>query len=140
MKRINPFLIPWIISIVATTGSLYFSEVMKFVPCTLCWYQRILMYPLAILFGFGFFTKDKHIFNYTYPLILIGYLLSFYHFGIQKLGFHHPMQSCNTGVPCTGHYINWFDFITIPFLSLTAFTLLHIYFWVQVIRNQKASN
>ena len=140
IKKINPFLFPWIVSIVATTGSLFFSEVMKFIPCTLCWYQRILMYPLVILFGFGFFTRDKNIFVYTYPMILMGNIISFYHYGIQKFHFYHPMQLCSSGVPCTGIYINWFGFITIPFLSFIAFSLLHIYFWVQYSNLKKRPN
>lgn len=139
MKRINPFLFPWLITLIATLGSLFFSEVMKFIPCNLCWYQRILMYPLTIFFAFGFFTRDRRIFTYTYPLILIGNFLSFYHYGIQKLGFFHPVQLCSTGVPCSGIYINWLGFITIPFLSFIAFTLLHIYFWIHYYLNKKHS-
>lgn len=126
-KRINPFLLPWLISIVATSGSLYFSEVMKFVPCTFCWYQRILMYPLTILYGFGFFKRDKNIFLYTYPAVILGNSLSFYHYGIQKFGFYHPMSTCSAGVSCSGIYIEWLGFITIPLLSFIAFTLLNIY-------------
>lgn len=139
MKRINPFLFPWLVTLIATLGSLFFSEVMKFIPCNLCWYQRILMYPLTVFFAFGFFTRDRNIFTYTYPLIFIGNLLSFYHYGIQKLGFFHPVQLCSSGVSCSGIYINWLGFITIPFLSLTAFTLLHIYFWIQYFQNKKRS-
>jgi disulfide bond formation protein DsbB len=140
MKRINPFLLPWLISIVATSGSLYFSEVMHFVPCELCWYQRILMYPLVILFGFGFFTRDTNIFKYAYLQILIGNIMSFYHYGIQKLGFYHPMELCSTGIPCTGIYIDWAGFITIPFLSFVAFSLLHIYFWFHLYKSKKTSS
>lgn len=132
IKKINPFLIPWVISIAATFGSLYMSEIMKFVPCNLCWYQRILMYPLVILFGFGFFTKDKNILKYTYPMILIGNIMSFYHYGIQKLGFYHPMNVCSNGISCSGIYIQWFGFVTIPLLSFIAFTILHIYFWINM--------
>ncbi len=139
LKKINPFLFPWFISIIATIGSLFFSEVMKFTPCTLCWYQRILMYPLTILFTFGFFKRDKNIFLYTYPMILAGNLLSLYHYCIQKISSLAPMTVCTMGVPCSGEYINWFGFITIPFLSFVAFTLLHIFFWIQFFRNRKAA-
>jgi disulfide bond formation protein DsbB len=139
MKKINMFLFPWLVSLVATLGSLYFSEIMEFVPCTLCWYQRILMYPLSVLFAFGFFTRDRNLFKYTYPLILIGNVLSFYHYGMQKLGFGASMPVCSQGVSCAGFYINWFGFITIPLLSFVAFSLLHIYFWIQFINNKKRS-
>ncbi|MGF7535685.1 disulfide oxidoreductase [Bacillus mexicanus] len=137
IKKVNPFFFPWIVSIIATSGSLFFSEAMKFIPCTLCWYQRILMYPLVFFFAFGFFKKDKNLFLYTYPMILLGNIISFYHFGIQKLGFYHPIALCQNGINCGSIYINWFGFITIPLLSLTAFTLLHIYFWIQYSSNLK---
>lgn len=136
MKKINPFLFPWIVSIIATSGSLYFSEVMKFVPCTFCWYQRILMYPLTILYGFGFFKRDKNLFLYTYPAVLLGNALSFYHYGIQKFGFYHPMNVCSAGVSCSGIYIEWLGFITIPLLSFIAFTSLNVYI-IFALRKQK---
>lgn len=137
IKQVNPFFFPWIVSIAATSGSLFFSEVMKFIPCSLCWYQRILMYPLVVFFAFGYFKKDMNLFNYTYPMILLGNIISFYHFGIQELGFYHPIALCQNGINCGSIYINWLGFITIPLLSFTAFTLLHIYFWIQFASNNK---
>ena len=70
----------WIIALVATVGSLFFSEVMQLPPCVLCWYQRIAMYPLVIIIGIGIITRDgSRMKNYALPLCLIGLAISIYH-------------------------------------------------------------
>jgi disulfide bond formation protein DsbB len=114
----------WVVAIVATAGSLYFSEVRLFVPCTLCWYQRILMYPLVILLGIASYRQDRGIVPYALPLSVLGAVVALFHYLEQKVpGFAAPTL-CRVGVPCTQEYINWLGFITIPFLALTAFTLI----------------
>ncbi|MGE6260383.1 disulfide oxidoreductase [Heyndrickxia sporothermodurans] len=116
----------WIVSIFAMLGSLYFSEIRHFVPCELCWFQRILMYPLTILIGISVFRKEYQLSIYTAVLSGIGLLTSLYHYSIQKIPFlntHAP--SCGP-VSCTGEYINWLGFMTIPFLALIAFILIFI--------------
>lgn len=116
----------WGVAIVATVGSLYFSEVMGFIPCTLCWYQRILMYPLVVILGVAFYHNDKNIVKYVLPLSIFGMILSGYHYTLQKLPIVQDFGMCKTGVPCSGQYINWFGFITIPFLAFVAFTFITI--------------
>lgn len=118
--------IAWIVSIVATLGSLYFSEIRGFIPCELCWYQRILMYPLVLILGIGTFQSDFSIKKFVLPMALIGWLISFYHYLIQKVPGFAEIKPCVNGVPCSAQYINWFGFITIPFLALTAFTIIII--------------
>ncbi|MGM7700310.1 disulfide oxidoreductase [Pseudalkalibacillus sp. Hm43] len=113
--------IAWIISLVAVLGSLYFSEIAGFVPCQLCWYQRILMYPLAIILGVGLFLDEEKIHWYVLPFSVIGIFVSTYHFLHQKTDLFSKVGSCTQGVPCSGEYINWLGFITIPFLALMAF-------------------
>ncbi|RSL29976.1 disulfide bond formation protein B [Salibacterium salarium] len=114
----------WLISVVATLGSLYFSEGLGYVPCEFCWYQRIAMYPLVLLLGIAAFYHDTKIVPYVLPLSIIGGLVSVYHYLMQKIpGFAAPAP-CADGVPCHVLYINWFGFITIPFLALTAFALI----------------
>lgn len=117
-------LVAWIVSLTATFGSLFASEVMGFIPCDLCWYQRILMYPLAVLLGIAYFTKDKLIYRYTLPLSLTGLLVSGYHYYLQQFAPKDATGFCTAG--CTGKYIDWFGFITIPFLAFVAFGLLSI--------------
>jgi disulfide bond formation protein DsbB len=120
------FFTAWAISVIATFGSLYFSEVLKYAPCELCWYQRILMYPLVLLMGTSIIKKDYHLSIYILPLSIIGVCISFYHYLIQKVDFFASSSiSCGV-VPCTGEYINWLGFITIPFLALIAFTSITI--------------
>lgn len=119
----------WLVSLTATLGSLYFSEIREFVPCELCWIQRIFMYPLTILLGIAVFTDDRVVRKYVLPLTIIGGFVSIYHYLVQKVPGFAEIQPCAQGVPCSGQYINWLGFITIPFLALTAFTLITILMW-----------
>ena|SRR5258708_1966806 len=126
-KYLKYFLyIAWIQSLVAMSGSLYFSEIRKFPPCVLCWYQRILMYPLTFIIAVGIIKKDKDLPYYVLPLSLIGTVIAFYH---NLLYFHIISESlapCVAGVSCTTKFIALFGFVTIPFLSLCAFLVIDI--------------
>ena len=114
----------WLVALVATVGSLYFSEVRHFVPCALCWFQRIFMYPLAILLGIASFKQDKGIVVYALPFTVLGGATAVYHLLEQNVpGFAAPAM-CQVGVACSGKYINWLGFISIPVLALTAFVLI----------------
>jgi len=117
-------ILAWIAAIIATLGSLYFSEVMHFIPCTLCWYQRIFMYPLAIILGIAVYRNDKRIYQYVLPLSIIGVLISGYHTLLQKIPYLQQFEMCTSGVPCSKDYINWLGFITIPLLALIAFIII----------------
>ena len=115
-----------VVSLVATLGSLYFSDIRGFYPCTLCWYQRIFMYPIVLIAGIGLFQKNSKIALTTAIFSIVGGSISLYHYGIQKLSFlQDSAPSCGT-VPCTGQYVNYLGFITIPFLALIAFLLIAI--------------
>lgn len=114
----------FMISLVAMLGSLYFSEIVGFMPCELCWYQRIAMYPIVLISLVGIITKDDFLPNYVLPLSIIGMGISIYHYSLQ-LGLIGDPNSC-TGVSCSARYINYAGFITIPFLALTAFILITI--------------
>ena len=116
----------WLVAIVATLGSLYFSEVRHFVPCTLCWYQRILMYPLVVLLGIAGWRLDRSIRAYALPLSVLGMGFAAFHYLEQMVPGFGAEALCSTGVPCSGRYIEWLGFITIPFLALVAFTLITI--------------
>jgi len=122
----KPLLLAWLAAIIATLGSLYFSEVMHFIPCMLCWYQRIFMYPLAIILGIAFYRNDQGIYRYVLPLSIIGMLISGYHTLLQKLPYLQQFEMCTTGVPCSKDYINWLGFITIPLLAFIAFTIITV--------------
>lgn len=117
----------WAISLIATIGSLFFSEFMGFLPCDLCWYQRIFMYPLVIHIGIAVVRKDFRQSFYAFILATIGGTISIYHYLKQKVPYLKGEISDSCGrIPCTTDYINWFGFITIPFLALTAFSLIAV--------------
>lgn len=107
-------------------GSLYFSEVRGYVPCALCWYQRILMYPLTGLIAFGILRRDRHLPFLVLPFSLLGQGVSTYHYLIQKTTIFGAPTACAAGVPCTTVWINWLGFITIPFLAMIAFLIITI--------------
>ncbi len=120
----------WIISLVAVLGSLYFSEIAGYIPCELCWYQRIFMYPLALLLGIASFRGSNEIVPYTLPLSIVGGMISLYHYLQQKVPWLAQQTPCTQGVPCDRAYINWLGFITIPFLALIAFILITVLLWL----------
>lgn len=124
--RENYLFLSWLVSLVAVGGSLFFSEIMLFEPCRLCWYQRIFMYPLVILLGIAAYKNDKSIIPYAKTLSIIGGCISLFHYLEQKIPFMQTILPCTRGVPCSGQYINWLGFITIPLLALTGFTLIAI--------------
>ncbi|WP_392455640.1 disulfide oxidoreductase [Chryseomicrobium aureum] len=128
----------WLVALVATLGSLYFSNIRGFVPCELCWIQRIFMYPLTIVLGIAAFTNDVRMRLYVLPLTLIGGGISLYHYLVQKVPGFANIKPCVQGVPCNVQYINWFGFVTIPFLALTAFTLITILLFVLHFKLKKA--
>ncbi|OKL35811.1 disulfide oxidoreductase [Domibacillus mangrovi] len=126
LKKDNLLFIAWATSFTAMLGSLYFSEIVGYEPCELCWYQRILIYPLVLLLGLAVVKKDIKAAMYSLLMSGIGGLISLYHYGIQKVTFLTDAAPACGRVPCTGMYINWLGFITIPFLALTAFTIIFI--------------
>ena len=112
-------------ALTALLGSLYFSEIAGFVPCTLCWYQRILMYPLSLIILVGILKQDISLADYVLPFSIIGMGLSSYHYLIQLGVFEHPAV-CSVGIPCNLRYINYLGFVTIPLMALTAFTMITV--------------
>lgn len=128
----NALFLAFAASLFALAGSLYFSEVLGYEPCELCWYQRILMYPLPVILGIAISRKDFGISLYTMILSTIGACISTYHILIQKVPFFTDHAVTCGRIPCTGQYINWLGFITIPVLALTAFIIIFIcslYVW-----------
>jgi disulfide bond formation protein DsbB len=110
-------------ALVSMLGSLYYSEIAGFVPCTLCWYQRILMYPLTVITLVGILSRDRYLPYYALPLSVTGMGLSTYHYLIQ-LGVIGHTAACAVGVPCGLRYVNYLGFVTIPLMALTGFVLV----------------
>ena len=111
------------VALVATIGSLYYSEVKGFVPCELCWYQRILMYPLTAITLVGILHGNRRLPDYVLPFSVVGLAVSTYHLLLQH-GIITHTGACASGIPCNGRYVNYFGFVTIPLMALTAFLLI----------------
>ncbi len=130
MKKIITFIsknalyLALIQAIVATLGSLYFSEIAGYAPCYLCWFQRIATYPIVLILVVGILRRDTKVWQYVLPLISIGWLFSLYH----NLLYYHVLpwwnEPCAQGVSCTTKYISWFGFITIPLLAFISFNVI----------------
>ena len=114
----------FLVSALATGGSLFLSEVANFVPCELCWYQRIFMYPLAITTLVAALFNDHRAARYLLPLPVIGAGVSIYHLLVEN-GVVEQTQACLVSAPggCATKWIDEFGYITIPTLALTAFAL-----------------
>lgn len=110
-------------AIVAMIGSLYFSDIKGYAPCVLCWYQRICMYSLVPILLIGFFRGDQKVYHFVTPLAFIGWVIALYH-NLLYIGIIKNEEFCSTGISCTSKYIEYYDFITIPFLSLAAFSVI----------------
>lgn len=119
-------------ALLGTFGSLFFSEVLGYLPCVLCWYQRIFLYPVVVIGMVAIIEKDPEWWRYTLPLSILGGVVALYqnllYYGVLK----ESVTICRDGVSCTTQYINWLGFIDIPLLSLFAFlamTTLSICAW-----------
>lgn len=129
-KSWTSYFLMWTIALVATLGSLFFSEVMDYPPCVLCWYQRICMYPLTILLLVRLFQKEGAIVPYIFTLATIGQLIAFYHNLLYYKILPENVSPCRQGISCTSVHIEWFGFVTIPFLSWCAFSMIMgLCFW-----------
>lgn len=116
-------------AIIATCGSLFFSEVLFWIPCKLCWYQRILMYPLAPILLIGIARDDRGLHWYGLPLSLTGVAVSLAHY-LEVLSVTPP-SPCVGSVPCNIDYLTPIltgplSFIKIPFLALVAFSVISV--------------
>ena len=111
-----------LVAVAATLGSLWFSERAGFVPCELCWYQRIAMYPLALILTIAAIRRDRRVFTYALPLAVIGALVSAWH--VREQLFPDSAGSCDLFAPCTARWVDGFGFVTIPMMAGGSFLLI----------------
>jgi disulfide bond formation protein DsbB len=116
--------ISWTVALIGTLVSLYFSEVLGWVPCILCWYQRILLYPLVVILAVGILRRDRNVIFYTLPLSVLGMGIALYHQLLQVGIIPEAVAPCTLGVSCAEKQLAWLGFVTIPFLSLVGFTVI----------------
>ncbi len=117
--------VAWLVATVATVGSLIYSEVIHFVPCRLCWYQRIAMYPMAVILLVGAIRKEVAARFYALPLALAGLAIAIWH-NIVQLVPGAEGASCDPSVPCSAKYVDVFGFVSIPFMAGAGFTLIAV--------------
>jgi disulfide bond formation protein DsbB len=122
----------WIPALLAMIGSLYYSEIVHYQPCTLCWYQRIAMYPLVLILGIAAWRRDLGVRIYAIPLAAVGAAISAYHYLLEWFPALDT-GACTVGIPCTQVWFRQFGFVSMPLLALIAF-LLVIAFLLLAIR------
>ena len=120
----NILFLCWLLVSVSAMGSLFFSFVMEFAPCVLCWYQRIFLFPLVLILAIGLFPFDKKVVKYALPLAIAGWLTAVYHNLLYAGIIPKSIQPCSQGVSCTEEYIHLFGFLSIPMLSLLSFSTI----------------
>ncbi len=103
----------------AMAGSLYFSESANYIPCTLCWYQRIAMYPLVVLGAMAWWRGDDPRFTMA-PIAGIGAVISSYHWLLERIP-DLDTGACSATVPCDFVWFEEFGFVTLPFMALCGF-------------------
>lgn len=134
----NILYIAWIQTLAATLGSLYYSEIKNYTPCTLCWYQRILMYPLVFIIAVGILRRDKrNLPYYVLPLCVTGWFIALYHVLLQKGILPEAIAPCSIGASCLTKYTGYFGFITIPVMSLAAFTVINLCMYIYLKANKR---
>ncbi|MDX2415893.1 MAG: disulfide bond formation protein B [Xanthomonadales bacterium] len=114
----------WILVTIATLGSLFFSEVMGVPICTLCWYQRVAMYPLVLILGIGLLPYDRKVLRYATGLAAVGWLIALFHVLLVAGIIPKAAQPCVQGIPCSEAHISLLGFLNIPMLSLLTFTVI----------------
>ena len=114
----------WLIAMAALFGSLFFSEVMGLEPCVLCWWQRIFIYPLAVLFLVGLFPFDRSVVRYTLPLAVIGLGFAVYHYLVYSGVIPESLQPCSEKLSCAEVNLELMGFITIPMLSILSYSAI----------------
>ena len=120
----NSIALAFVVALVSTCGSLFYSNVAGFSPCPLCWFQRIFMYPEVVILGLGLLKKDERVIDYTLPLSIIGLVISLYHNYIVFNGLRSLV--CTASEPCTTNFVLVYGYITIPMMALTAFALISL--------------
>lgn len=114
----------WIVALVTTLGSLYYSKVQGYLPCELCWYQRIVLYPWSVILAIAAWRRDSAIRIYAIPVLCIGVVISIYHSWIQWWPPSNGTSLCTAAAPCTLKYVDEFGFVTLPFMALSAAALI----------------
>lgn len=116
----------WITACIVSLGSLYLSELKRLAPCSLCWYERMCLFPLIILLGVAVYKGFVNIFSYVIAFPVIGFLFSAFHVAIQEIPGFHPIKVCSSNLSCTTKQSIGLGFISPPMIACFAFLILII--------------
>jgi disulfide bond formation protein DsbB len=119
-------LLAWVVATVTTLGSLYYSEHAGFVPCELCWYQRIVMYPLVIVLGVAWLRRDTKVWTTVLVFVVIGAPLSLYHWLVERVPAFAESSSCSVTAPCTAPWFEKLGFVTLAWMAMSSFLLIGV--------------
>jgi disulfide bond formation protein DsbB len=114
----------WILATISTLASLFFSEIVKLPVCSLCWYQRVAMYPLVVILPMALFPFDAKVTRYAGVLVLFGWLTAFFHVLLVAGYIPKSAQPCVQDIPCSETHLNVFGFLNMPMMSLLTFSLM----------------
>ena len=129
-------LIAWLLAMTATGSALFIGEVMGMTPCVLCWYQRIAMFPLALILGMAVFAEDRRGAVYAMPLALGGAVVSGYHSALLAGWVPTWWVPCGSGPSCSKQNLEIFGSVQIPWLSLLAFAAIAILLFVYLRKSR----
>ncbi len=116
--------VAWLMATVGTLGALFMSEIMGLVPCELCWYQRICLFPLSVVLLMGLLPLDRGVVRYALPVTLIGLGFTVYHCLLFYGFIPESLQPCRQGISCKDDNMELFGWLPIPILSLIAFSAI----------------
>lgn len=117
-------LLAWFIALFATLSAVFIGEVMGQMPCTLCWYQRIAMFPLVLILGLGSFRSDVNAVLYALPLVAVGAVFALYHSLTYAGVIVGEIVPCGSGTSCSGSSMTIFGWLPLPFLALISFVVI----------------
>jgi len=125
------------VAVTATLGSLYYSEIADFVPCRLCWFQRICMYPLAVVLVVGLVLRDTRARWYAAPFVVVGAPLALYHWLMER-GVFAESTACSATVPCAVPWFEELGYVTLAFMAMSGFLLIGTLLVVDGIWDRRA--
>lgn len=127
----------WVVACAALLGSLYSSELALLPVCKLCWFQRIALYPLALILGIAAYYDDRQVYRYALPLAGIGIAIALYHYLLQQFPTWFPLHLCDLGPSCYQPHIQWLGVITYPALSLLSSCAIFALVWLARPRQKR---
>ena len=129
----HAIILAFLVLLVAVLGSLFYSGIVGFEPCVLCWWQRVFLYPSVLILGIALFKKDRKVFDYVVYLVLLSAIIAFYQYYTTSLGGASILTCTDDGGVCSRVYVKAFGYITIELMSLTVSLFVLLFAWANKI-------